>query len=36
MKLKLCTKCQRTFKKLTAPEPELTQVLEQSQQAAAL
>lgn len=36
MRLKLCTKCQRTFKKLTAPELELTQVIEESQQAASV
>lgn len=34
MRLKLCTKCQRTFKKLTTPEPELTQIIEESQQQA--
>lgn len=33
MRLKLCTKCQRTFKKLTAPVPELADIITEPQAA---
>ena len=33
MRLKLCTKCQRTFKKLTAPEPALADIIKEPQTA---